>query len=472
MEYLSPPLSPKKVGVMKRSSFEKDLRFPDMEGDCHNSPLKESCYPSPIRKFKDENQQITPKSPFDRYIPNRANLDLDFCERMLNENVDEPTNEQLESVFSPLRGFNKRLINCSNIEPLKQRENYNLFEEAILRSQDCLPKKTRANRIISPNPYRVLEAPEIVNDYYLNLLDWSKENIVGIALKDVVYMYNASSEDIFKLALDEDFENSSTIVTSLRFSPLGNTVAIGNSANMVEIWDVEKNTRIRQLQGHSARISALSWNNDQHLSSGGKDSTILNHDIRAPRNISSRYVGHRQEVCGLSWSPEGTTLASGGNENMMCLWDMHMSGNNSGSGGLQESPQHGPRHVSMDHIAAVKALSWCPWQRNLLASGGGTADRTIRLWNTSSNCSNIRTTDTGSQVCSIQWSDDYRELISSHGFSDNELILWNFPTMSKVRIYFLDIYILCSFLCLNFFSLLDLRVSGSLGTRSTHDQVS
>ena len=33
------------------------------------------------------------------------------------------------------------------------------------------------------------------------------------------------------------------------------------------------------------------------------------------------------------------------------------------------------------HQAAVKALAWCPWQRNLLASGGGTADRTLRLWN-------------------------------------------------------------------------------------------
>ena len=31
------------------------------------------------------------------------------------------------------------------------------------------------------------------------------------------------------------------------------------------------------------------------------------------------------------------------------------------------------------HRAAVKALAWCPWQRNLLASGGGTADRMIRL---------------------------------------------------------------------------------------------
>jgi len=34
------------------------------------------------------------------------------------------------------------------------------------------------------------------------------------------------------------------------------------------------------------------------------------------------------------------------------------------------------------HIAAVKAIAWSPHQHGLLASGGGTADRTIRFWNT------------------------------------------------------------------------------------------
>ena len=34
------------------------------------------------------------------------------------------------------------------------------------------------------------------------------------------------------------------------------------------------------------------------------------------------------------------------------------------------------------HKAAVKAISWSPHQHGLLASGGGTADRKIRFWNT------------------------------------------------------------------------------------------
>ena len=82
-----------------------------------------------------------------------------------------------------------------------------------------------------------------------------------------------------------------------------------------------------------------------------------------------------------------------------------------------------PRYTIEQHNAAVKAVSWCPWQRNVLASGGGTADRTIRLWN-ASNGTNLRTVDTGSQVCAIQWSLTEKEVVSSHGFSDNQIILW------------------------------------------------
>lgn len=64
---------------------------------------------------------------------------------------------------------------------------------------------------------------------------------------------------------------------------------------------------------------------------------------------------------------------------------------------VSAAPVHAPRVIIQQHQAAVKALAWCPHQHNILASGGGTADRTIRIWNTSTG-TNIRCTDTGSQV--------------------------------------------------------------------------
>jgi cell division cycle protein 20 (cofactor of APC complex) len=41
----------------------------------------------------------------------------------------------------------------------------------------------------------VLDAPDIVDDYYLNLLDWSSNNILAVALGSAVYLWNADTRE-------------------------------------------------------------------------------------------------------------------------------------------------------------------------------------------------------------------------------------------------------------------------------------
>jgi len=132
---------------------------------------------------------------------------------------------------------------------------------------------------------------------------------------------------------------------------------------------------------------------------------------------TQRMKAHDEEICGLQWSPDGTQLASGGNDNLCCIWD--------------SAAAEKPRFTFRQHTAAVKALAWCPWQRQLLATGGGTADRHIRFFNTA-NGTCLQSVDTRSQVCSIQWSKTHRELISAHGFSQNELTVWKYPSMTPL----------------------------------------
>lgn len=48
----------------------------------------------------------------------------------------------------------------------------------------------------------------------------------------------------------------------------------------------------------------------------------------------------QKQVCGLKWSPDGTTLASGGNDNLLNIWD------------ARQSDQ--ARFALPDHQAAVK----------------------------------------------------------------------------------------------------------------------
>jgi cell division cycle protein 20 (cofactor of APC complex) len=178
---------------------------------------------------------------------------------------------------------------------------------------------------------------------------------------------------------------------------------------------VARAKQVRELAGHTNRVSALAWNGPI-LSSGGRDSLICNWDVRKRRHEAcvAELRGHEQEVCGLAWS-SGGQLASGGNDNLLCIW----------SAGFQQ------QHRLTAHQAAVKALAWCPFQTNVLASGGGTADRCIKFWNTHTGAM-LNSIDTGSQVCALQWNRHEREILSSHGYSKNQLCLWKYPSMVKM----------------------------------------
>ena len=77
------------------------------------------------------------------------------------------------------------------------------------------------------------------------------------------------------------------------------------------------------MPGHAHRVSALSWSNDNIVASGSKDKSILVRDVRAPDSYVKKLFGHRQEVCGLRWSPHDQhMLASGGNDNKMMVWSV------------------------------------------------------------------------------------------------------------------------------------------------------
>jgi len=281
------------------------------------------------------------------------------------------------------------------------------------KSIRLLHSPQKAVRRIPKVPYKVLDAPELQDDFYLNLVDWSSSNWLGVGLGTCVYLWSASTSEVNRLC---DLAESDDSVTSVCWNQKGSLVAVGTQTGQVQLWDVTTSKKIRTLPGHTARVGALAWNGDL-LSSGSRDRFIYQRDIRAPGSASERtLVSHRQEVCGLKWSPDGTLLASGGNDNRLYIWD---------SGCLA------PVQVYSDHVAAVKAIAWSPHHHGLLASGGGTADRSIRFWNTLTGQA-MSSYDTGSQVCNLAWSVHSHELVSTHGYSQNQIVVWKFPGLEPV----------------------------------------
>lgn len=294
-----------------------------------------------------------------------------------------------------------------------------------LGTQRMLLSPKRTNRNIPKSPFKVLDAPQLTDDFYLNLVDWSNQNVLAVGLGSCVYLWSACTSKVTKLTELNDAEDG---ICSVSWSPENSRLAVGTRQGKVQIWDGIKCKKITSMNGHIARVGTLAWN-DNILASGSRDRNIYLRDPRINKDYTSKLVAHRQEVCGLKWSFDKQHLASGGNDNKLLVWDLNQD--------------QTPLFRFTEHTAAVKAIAWSPHQHGLLASGGGTADRCIRFWNTLTsahpNPSGIdgasrplQILDTGSQVCNLLWSKNVNEIVSTHGYSKNEIIIWKYPSMTKL----------------------------------------
>jgi cell division cycle 20-like protein 1, cofactor of APC complex len=145
---------------------------------------------------------------------------------------------------------------------------------------------------------KVLDAPSLQDDYYLNLLDWGSQNLMAVGLSSTVYLWNAATAKVNKLC---DLHQHK--VTSVSWGVRDPNIAVGGESGDVQIWDINKMSKIRTFTGHTHRVGSLNWSSSM-LSSGSRDKNILNRDLRDSRQFISIFEGHKQEVCGLKWSPD------------------------------------------------------------------------------------------------------------------------------------------------------------------------
>ena len=66
-------------------------------------------------------------------------------------------------------------------------------------SRQLLESPRREVRSVCKTPYRVLDAPDLADDFYLNLVDWSSTNVLGVGLGSCVYLWTAHTAAVSKL---------------------------------------------------------------------------------------------------------------------------------------------------------------------------------------------------------------------------------------------------------------------------------
>ena len=77
---------------------------------------------------------------------------------------------------------------------------------------------------------------------------------------------------------------------------------MGLDSGKVQIWDIEAQKVNVTLEQHEGRVGALAWTSNL-LGTASKDRSIIINDMRCKKFLS-RLQGHKQEVCGLKWSPD------------------------------------------------------------------------------------------------------------------------------------------------------------------------
>ena len=103
------------------------------------------------------------------------------------------------------------------------------------------PKKSI--RRIPKVPYKVLDAPDLQDDFYLNLIDWSSSNVLSVGLGACVYLCNAQTNNVQLLCdlthtqLPQGSSNPSNIVgsdtvTSVAWADWSNILAVGKNGSV------------------------------------------------------------------------------------------------------------------------------------------------------------------------------------------------------------------------------------------------
>jgi WD40 repeat protein/MinD-like ATPase involved in chromosome partitioning or flagellar assembly len=152
-------------------------------------------------------------------------------------------------------------------------------------------------------------------------------------------------------------------VRSVAFNKEG-IMASGSYDNTIKLWDLKTGTCIKNLTGHTHRLTAIAFSPDgKTLVSGGWDRTLKLWNI-PEGNESLRTLQSRTDwICGVDISPDGKFVVSGSDDQVVKLWDV--------KNGLVERLE--------GHKTWVWAVAFSPDGKTIAS---GSFDHTIGLWNT------------------------------------------------------------------------------------------
>lgn len=241
-----------------------------------------------------------------------------------------------------------------------------------------------------------------------------------------VKVWDVSTQEL-KATLNRDASSTGRLM-SLEISPDGKRIAAGGSASfglyqypsgkvgqspgIVWIWDLATGKQLKRLEQEEAgEVVSLAFSPDgKTLAGGGQNGSIQrwSGDAYTPGEL---LLAHAGPVWALAFSPDGKTLASGGADHEIAEWD----------------PVTGKLLRSLrGHEHLVLSLAFSP-DGKLLASGS--YDQTLKVWDPATGALR-QSLPLGGWVHSLRFSPDGARLAAGLHDKEQALRIW---TVAKGR---------------------------------------
>jgi Prp8 binding protein len=155
---------------------------------------------------------------------------------------------------------------------------------------------------------------------------------------------------------------------------------------VVSLWDAERGLRVRKFTEHSAIVNccATDATNPDLVVSGSDDCTAILWDLRASSGGKGKQSGaatsmfHDYQVTAVALAGDGTTVYTGGVDNIIRKWDLRSVRGGKNHNGTNGGDPEGPVLTMRGHTDTITGLSVSPDGALLLSNS---MDCSLRAWN-------------------------------------------------------------------------------------------